>query len=192
MYAKLKPISSSKSASRKPKSPHPTSSQQTAELLATERVRLARSKAIAAETRASIDEFESSMKGRVAAASGAQGQDGEGAESGGGDYRRRDADHQSLATGPTADYVAQIKRRVQDSLVAREEREKRRRKVLVEQLKAMHEQEVSLHNTVQPENLAVWQSMLQPPNQNPPKFPTRIYVWRFRTEPPNLNPLRFL
>ena len=149
MYAKLKPISSSKSASSKPKSPHPTSSQQTAELLATEGVRLARSKAIAAETRASIDQFESSMRGRVAAASGARGQDGVGAESGGDEDRRRDAD-QSLAmsTGPTADYVAQIKRRVQDSLVAREEREKRRRKVLVEQLKAMHEQEVSLHNTI--------------------------------------------
>ena len=166
MYAKLKPITSSKSASRKPKSPHPTSSQQTAELLATERVRLARSKAIAAETRASIDQFESSMRGSVATVSGARGQDGEGTESGGGEDRRRDADHQSLATatGPTADYVAQIKRRVQDSLVAREEREKRRRKVLVEQLKAMHEQEVSLHNTVQQENLAVWWSMLQPPN----------------------------
>ena len=25
-------------------------------------------------------------------------------------------------------------------------------------------------------NLAVWQSMLQPPNLNPPKFPTRIHV----------------
>ena len=141
MYAKLKPITSSKSASRKPKSPHPTSSQQTAELLATERVRLARSKAIAAETRASIDEFESSIRGRVAMASGGQG--GVGTESGGED-RGRDIER-NLSTGLTADYVAQIKRRVQDSLVAREEREKRRRRVLVEQLKAMHEQEVSLH-----------------------------------------------
>jgi hypothetical protein len=138
MYAKLKPITSSKSASRKPNSPHPTSSQQTAELLATERVRFARSQAIAAETRASIDEFESSIRGRVAAASG--GQDGVGTE--GGDDRRRDP-QQTVTIGPTADYVSQIKRRAQDSLVAREEREKRRRRVLIDQLKAMHEQEVS-------------------------------------------------
>ena len=74
MYAKLKPITSSKSAaSRKLKSPHPsTSSQKTAELLAGERVRHPRSKAIAAETRASIDEFESSMRGKVAAGPGQQ------------------------------------------------------------------------------------------------------------------------
>ena len=51
---------------------------------------------------------------------------------------------QTLTTGPTADYVSQIKRRVQDNLTAREDREKRRRRVLVEQLKAMHEQEVSV------------------------------------------------
>ena len=53
---------------------------------------------------------------------------------------------QTVATGPTADldYVSQIKRRVQDGLSAREDREKRRRKVLIEQLKAMHEQEASV------------------------------------------------
>ena len=49
---------------------------------------------------------------------------------------------QTMTTGPTADYVSQIKRRVQDNLSAREDREKRRRRVLVEQLKAMHELEV--------------------------------------------------
>jgi hypothetical protein len=26
-------------------------------------------------------------------------------------------------------------------------------------------------------NLAVWRSILQPPNLNPPKFPTRIYMY---------------
>ena len=49
---------------------------------------------------------------------------------------------QTMTTGPTADYVSQIKRRVQDNLSAREDREKRRRRVLVEQLKAMYELEV--------------------------------------------------
>ena len=51
---------------------------------------------------------------------------------------------QTMTTGPTADYVSQIKRRVQDNLSAREDREKRRRRVLVEQLKAMHELEVGV------------------------------------------------
>ena len=64
MYAKLKPISTSKTTSRKSKSPHP--SQQTTELLVSERARLARSRAIAEETRASIDEFEASIRGSVA------------------------------------------------------------------------------------------------------------------------------
>ena len=49
-----------------------------------------------------------------------------------------------MTAGPTADYVSQIKRRVQDNVLEREDREKRRRKVLVEQLKAMHQQEVSV------------------------------------------------
>ena len=86
MYAKLKPITSSKSASRKSRSPHP--SHQTAELLGTERVRRARSKAIAAETRASIDEFESSIRGRVAATSGQDGESIESGEDRGGDTEK--------------------------------------------------------------------------------------------------------
>ena len=49
-----------------------------------------------------------------------------------------------MTAGPTADYVSQIKRRVQDNVLEREDREKRRRKVLVEQLKAMYQQEVSV------------------------------------------------
>ena len=85
MYAKLKPISTSKSASRKSKSPYPSHSQQTAEQLATKRVQHTRNKAIAAETRASIDEFESSMMGRVAAASGQDGVDYGGEENKGKD-----------------------------------------------------------------------------------------------------------
>ena len=55
---------------------------------------------------------------------------------------------QTMSTGPTADYVSQIKRRVQDNISAREDREKRRRRVLVEQLKAMHEQEVRTTCTI--------------------------------------------
>ena len=97
MYAKLKPITSSTSASRKSKSPHP--SHQTAELLATERVRHARSKAIAAETRASIDEFESSIRGRVAVASG---QDGVGTGSG------EDGERDTEKVSPTAGIVVII------------------------------------------------------------------------------------
>ena len=98
MYAKLKPITSSKSASRKPRSPHPNSSQQTAELLATERVRRARNKAIAAETRASIDEFESSLRGKVAAAATPPpGQDGGSIES--SEDRGRDAEKLSPTAG---------------------------------------------------------------------------------------------
>ena len=85
MYAKLKPITTSKSASRKSKSPHPSHSQQTAELLATERVRRARNKAIAAETRVSIDEFESSIEGRVTVAPGQDEVD-----NGGGENKGRD------------------------------------------------------------------------------------------------------
>lgn len=92
MYAKLKPITSSKSASRKSRSPHP--SHQTAELLATERVRRARSEAIAVETRASIDEFESSIGGRVAATSG---HDGVSTES--GENRGRDTEKLSPTAG---------------------------------------------------------------------------------------------
>ena len=64
-------------------------------------------------------------------------------------YTHLYAMQQTLSTGPTADYVSQIKRRVQDNLMAREDREKRRRRVLIEQLKAMHEQEVcKLYNYV--------------------------------------------
>ena len=101
MYAKLKPITSSKSASRKSKSPHPNSSQQTSEPLATERVQRARSKAIAAETRASIDEFESSLRGKVAAAATPPppGQDGVGMES--GEDRGRDTEKLSPTAGMT-------------------------------------------------------------------------------------------
>ena len=44
----------------------------------------------------------------------------------------------------TADYVSDIKRRVRDSNAARSEREKRRRKVLIDQMKALQEQEVVL------------------------------------------------
>lgn len=62
MYAKLKPIMSSKSAGKK--SPHP--SQATAELLASRRA-YARSRAIAEDTRASIDAFEASMRYTAAA-----------------------------------------------------------------------------------------------------------------------------
>lgn len=46
--------------------------------------------------------------------------------------------------GETGNYVSQIKRRVQENLSEREERDKRRRRVLVEQMKAMHQQEVSV------------------------------------------------
>ena len=60
MYAKLKPIVTSKSAGKE--SPHP--SQATAELLASRRA-YARNKAIAEDTRASIDAFEASMRYRT-------------------------------------------------------------------------------------------------------------------------------
>lgn len=126
MYAKLKPLTTSKSATKRSKLSHP--SKKSSKLLAAERVHRARSEAIAAETNASIDQFEASIGGRVAAVS--KQDDGVPTES-----RPRE--------GQMTDYVTQIKSRVQENLVAREDREKRRRRVLVEQLKAMHEQEVS-------------------------------------------------
>lgn len=49
-----------------------------------------------------------------------------------------------MNVGETGNYVSQIKRRVKEDLSEREERDKRRRRVLVEQMKAMHQQEVSV------------------------------------------------
>ena len=63
MYAKLKPIVTSKSAGRSSKLPRPP--QTTADLLASRRA-YARNKAIASETRASIEAFEATMKDRMA------------------------------------------------------------------------------------------------------------------------------
>ena len=51
---------------------------------------------------------------------------------------------QMVKAGETEDYVSQIKKRVQVNWTEREEQEKRRRKVLMDQMRAMHQQEVSL------------------------------------------------
>lgn len=49
---------------------------------------------------------------------------------------------QTVKAGETADYVSQIKNRVQVNFSEREEREKRRRRVLIDHMNAMHQQEV--------------------------------------------------
>ena len=86
MYAKLKPITTSKTTSRKSKSQsHPN--LQPFELLASERARHARNKAIAEETRASIDEFEASIGGSMAVRPRQDGGTG-GAEGGGRDEEK--------------------------------------------------------------------------------------------------------
>ena len=53
-----------------------------------------------------------------------------------------------MRAGETLDYVSKIKERVATNLTEREEREKRRRRVLMEQMRAMHKQEVRVHNSV--------------------------------------------
>ena len=53
-----------------------------------------------------------------------------------------------MRAGETLDYVSKIKERVATNLTEREEREKRRRRVLMEQMRAMHQQEVRVHNSV--------------------------------------------
>ena len=165
MYAKLKPIVTSKSAGRSSKLPRPP--QTTADLLASRRA-YARNKAIASETRASIEAFEATMRDRMAMeqipGSGegltvTSPKPGENAEMSSPtalvvsaflciqDLSSSYQNLQTLNLGETANYVSKIKRRVQDNLSEREERDKRRRRVLVEQMTAMHQQEVVSYST---------------------------------------------
>ena len=125
----------------------------------------ARNKLIAAETRASIDAFETTMKGRVAMEP-SQEEIGPFSDSQAGGETQKVTQTgrmvgwrwqwfvfnsnsvcvhiQAVTAGPTTDYVSQIKRRVQDDSEAREEREKRRRKVIMDQMRALQQQEVSV------------------------------------------------
>ena len=193
MYAKLKPIVTSKSSGSLRRSVSPHSSQtMAAELLAARRAN-ARNKLIAAETRANIDAFEATLKDRATVEPGsAEMQLSSKLTSeeknenscpttkivsggyccmcvsvcgrvmcfscvwGGGVhgymYVHRDKviymdimlTVQMVKAGETEDYVSQIKKRVQVNWTEREEREKRRRRVLMDQMRAMHQQEVSL------------------------------------------------
>ena len=53
-----------------------------------------------------------------------------------------------LRTAPNDDYIGKIRKRLQEDAAAREEREKRRRKVLGDQLMAHHAQEVCTFNLI--------------------------------------------
>jgi len=144
MYAKLKPLSPGKPGGR---NATPGKKATRAELLTVER-EAARSRAVANETRESINTFEASIRARASLPTSL------------GDPHplstsipqdksqttplrmERCTDYLQVATAnPSAEYVSQIKRRVEDDTTARKEREKRRRKVLVEQMEALQREE---------------------------------------------------
>lgn len=145
LYAKLKPLTPAATSKQSPKE-----KVTTPQGLTTSR-KTARSLSLAYETLKNIDEFEVKNRHRTTTAPS--------------DIRLSSSDNLNVQgevhgvtrksfTAPLPDqYISEIRKRIQDDEIARKEREIRRRRVLVQQMKALQEQEASKRETVLVERL---------------------------------------